>query len=104
MSKQLVCRIRKVSWESIRQMEDIEVNPQDGRNFWQIRNGYGKTTTLLLLRHIFTGNQPNTEELRHFKYNQTFGGDAKHGKFCVDYLLNRSLIAFTFADVFNLRF
>ncbi|HIB84025.1 MAG TPA: hypothetical protein EYO59_05365, partial [Chromatiaceae bacterium] len=65
-------------------MEDIEVNPQDGRNFWQIRNGYGKTTTLLLLRHIFTGNQPNTEELRHFKYNQTFGGDAKHGKFCVD--------------------
>ena len=48
----------KLEFESIREFEKIEVQMSNGVNVVQIRNGYGKSTTLQILRWMFTGQAP----------------------------------------------
>ena len=67
-SNVLKIRIRKLEWKNIRQIEDLSLEfPKDKKiNLIQIQNGYGKTTTLRLLRHVFTGLLP--KDIKGFQY------------------------------------
>ena len=49
----------KLIFESIREFENIEIPLSSGTNVIQIRNGYGKSTTLEILRWMFTGQAPS---------------------------------------------
>lgn len=87
MSHQLKLRIRKVFWKSIRQFEAVEALPKDGLNWWLMRNGIGKTTTLKLLRALFSGELPDSNQISNFRYNQDpeqdLGGNPDSGEFGV---------------------
>ena len=52
----------KLEFNSIREFEDVELSFKKGINFIQIRNGYGKSTTLQILRWMFTGTTPETSD------------------------------------------
>ena len=49
----------KLEFESIREFEKIEIPMNIGVNVVQIRNGYGKSPTLQILRWMFTGQVPS---------------------------------------------
>ena len=46
----------RLVFKSIREFEDVDIKLSNGINVIQIRNGYGKTSTLTILRWMFTGN------------------------------------------------
>lgn len=52
----------KLEFDSIREFEDVELCFKKGINFVQIRNGYGKSTTLQVLRWMFTGKTPESPD------------------------------------------
>lgn len=52
----------KLEFNSIREFEDVELLFKKGVNFVQIRNGYGKSTTLQILRWMFTGKTPESPD------------------------------------------
>jgi len=83
---QLIIKIKSIKWKSLREMEDliVPINSLNGINLLQIQNGYGKTTTLELLRHIFTGKLPDKKVWSSYKYKQQFGGDRSKSEFWVD--------------------
>jgi DNA sulfur modification protein DndD len=87
----LKVRIKAISWKNIRQIEDLryEVENLDGVNLLQIQNGYGKTTTLRLLRYIFMGTLPVDEEILSFRYiGDQIEGNRSEGEFWVDFLID----------------
>ena len=53
----LKVQMEKIEFQSIREFEDVSIHLHNGINVLQIRNGYGKTTTLKILRWMFTGNE-----------------------------------------------
>lgn len=57
----------RISYDSIREFEELSLPINDGINVWQIRNGYGKTTTLELLRCMFQGTYPEPENFPIYK-------------------------------------
>ena len=68
-------RITGLSLVNIREMEDValEFEP-DAINPLLIRNGYGKTTMLTLLRWMFTGVIPPQSGSNWPQYKRDFGG------------------------------
>ena len=60
----LKCEIKKLSWEWIGEFGPLvewEATPTKQINLIQIQNGYGKTTTMHLIQHIFSGILPPDE-------------------------------------------
>lgn len=74
-------RITGLSLENIREMEGValEFEP-DAINPLLIRNGYGKTTMLTLLRWMFTGVIPPQSGSNWPQYKRDFGGDTAESK------------------------
>jgi hypothetical protein len=90
--------IRKITWENVRNYESLELPNGTGRfsnstSLAQIQNGYGKTTTLYLLRSVFS-NTPIDKEFIKSGYRYRFphkkwGGDQNSpSKFYVDFEVN----------------
>ena len=72
MNEQLRVRLKKLSWDSVREIENLNLRLGPKKNMVQVRNGYGKTTTLYLLRAIYTGILPEND---HYpRYKRKFGG------------------------------
>ena len=72
-------RIKKIEFVSFREFEGIEMKFSSGTNFLQIRNGYGKTTTLDVLRNMYTDLLPD-DPINFPKYKrlpETAGHDAE---------------------------
>jgi len=87
--------IKKFSWDNVRNFEQIEV-PSGSNEFSestslvQIQNGYGKTTTLYLLRSIFTSKPIDKEFIKtgyryRYPHNKWGGDQNKTSKFHVDF-------------------
>ena len=74
-------RITGLSLVNIREMEDValEFEP-DAINPLLIRNGYGKTTMLTLLRWMFTGVIPPQSGSNWPQYKRDFGGETTESK------------------------
>ena len=74
-------RITGLSLENIREIESValEFEP-DAINPLLIRNGYGKTTMLTLLRWMFTGVIPSQSGSNWPQYKRDFGGDTAESK------------------------
>lgn len=83
-------RVKSMHWKNIRNFEQlpnarlgdsrIELN-QSPHSLLQIQNNYGKTTTMHLLRSVFTGNELESRHLQGYGYRHDtteWGGD-KHG-------------------------
>ncbi len=78
--------INKIEISNIRKIEHLVLETPSKYNFFQMQNGYGKTTTLTLLRHVFTGTLPSKEEVLDFKYNGSEEiEDPEHGYFKVTF-------------------
>ena len=68
-------RIRGLKLKNIREIEDIEIKFEpDVINPLLIRNGYGKTTMLDMLRWMFVGKIPQKEGTNWPQYKRDFGG------------------------------
>lgn len=89
MNRLLKCRLVKITWQGIREIEELDLALKPGINIIQIRNGYGKTTTLYLLRCIFTGTLPPVEQFP--RYKRQFGGRRDESRFTVDLEIENSL-------------
>ncbi len=77
-------RIRKISWESVREIENLSISfvEEDPAIYLlQMQNGYGKTTTLTLLKHLFTGRKPEESLYETFRYKKSFGGNPEFSEF-----------------------
>jgi DNA sulfur modification protein DndD len=90
--------IRKISWENVRNFEQLQLpdndnNLNDSTSLVQIQNGYGKTTTLYLLRSIFTSQPIDKKYVKsgyRYRYPHTnWGGDQNSpSKFYVEFDIN----------------
>ena len=91
-------RIKRFYWENIRNFELLEVpRKQDGylddrakTSLLLIQNGYGKTTTLYLLRALFTQTPiPKNLIKDGYRYRNKWGGDKNEiSKFYVELDIN----------------
>jgi len=90
--------IRKITWENVRNFESLELPSGSGKfsnstSLAQIQNGYGKTTTLYLLRSVFS-NMPIDKNFIKSGYRYRFphkkwGGDQNSpSKFYVEFEVN----------------
>ena len=88
-------KILRISWENVRNFERLDL-PSSKETFSnntslvQIQNGYGKTTTLYLLRSIFTSKPIDREYIKTgYKYrfpHKKWGGDSDSAsKFHVEF-------------------
>ena len=99
-------RIKSIHWTNIRNFEQvpnhqlgeprIELNSK-ANNLLQIQNNYGKTTTMHLLRSIFTGNELDKEHLQGYGYRHNttdWGGNKERdGTFKVFFILDEEEFA-----------
>ncbi|RMG31909.1 MAG: hypothetical protein D6732_14160 [Methanobacteriota archaeon] len=94
----LTIAIEKIRWKNIREIEDLEIKIQKkGVTLLQIQNGYGKTTTLTLLRCIVTGKLPPELgiPIDSFKYKgPEVVDDPDTGLFSVTFEINGSTYIF----------
>ncbi len=70
----------------MREIESLKldfIEPDPAIYLLQMQNGYGKTTTLTLLKYIFTGQIPPKSLFSSFKYKKSFGGDPDKSEFWV---------------------
>jgi DNA sulfur modification protein DndD len=91
-------KIRKITWENVRNFEELTLPVgdkkfNDSTSLVQIQNGYGKTTTLYLLRSIFTSRAIDEKYIKSgYKYrypHNKWGGDQNSpSKFYVDFEIN----------------
>lgn len=93
-------KIIKFSWENLRNFESVNVPlgsnkfSKNNTSLLQIQNGYGKTTTLYLLRSVFTNTPIESEYLKtgyRYRHNHTEWGGSKDSvsKFHVDLEINK---------------
>lgn len=75
ITENLKYRIDALSLSNVREFEDITLKFAEGINPLLMRNGYGKTTILTMLRWMFTGNIPPKNGTNWPQYKRTFGGD-----------------------------
>jgi DNA sulfur modification protein DndD len=74
-------RIAGLSFENIREMENVTLEFESNAiNPLLMRNGYGKTTMLTLLRWMFTGAIPPQSGSNWPQYKRDFGGDTSESK------------------------
>ena len=88
-------KILKMSWENVRNFERLELPSSNDKfsnntSLVQIQNGYGKTTTLYLLRSIFTSRPIDREYIKTgYRYrfpHKKWGGDSDSAsKFHVEF-------------------
>ena len=91
-------KILKMSWENVRNFENLELPSSndkfsDNTSLVQIQNGYGKTTTLYLLRSIFTSRPIDREYIKtgyryRFPHNKWGGDSDSASKFHVEFDIN----------------
>lgn len=78
--KNLDCKIIGINWQYIAEIEnvswpstDLDFNKSNSQII-QMRNGMGKTTTTLLLRHLFSGVLPNIDEHKSIFERSVYSG------------------------------
>ena len=78
-----------IEYDSVREFEEMKLQVNDGINLWQIRNGYGKTTTLDLLRHMFQGTFPEQENFPIYKRPKSVAdfSNEKTSSICLELLI-----------------
>ena len=69
----LFVELKSIRLESVREFEDVTIPFGPGPNVVLMRNGYGKTTMLTLLRMMFTGAVPDASTAKGFQYNAPTG-------------------------------
>ena len=70
----LFVQLKSIRLESVREFEDVTIPFGPGPNVVLMRNGYGKTTMLTLLRMMFTGAVPDASTAKGFQYKRAYGG------------------------------
>ena len=99
-------RVKNIHWKNIRNFEQVP-NPiygepridlnSKGTSLLQIQNNYGKTTTMHLLRSIFTGNELDSIHLQGYGYRHDtteWGGEKDSiGTFKVFFVLDEEEFA-----------
>lgn len=71
----LFVELHSLRMQSVREFEDVTIPFGPGPNVILMRNGYGKTTMLTLLRMMFTGVLPDLQTSKGFRYKRAYGGD-----------------------------
>jgi predicted ATP-dependent endonuclease of OLD family len=84
MTENLKYRIDSLSFSNVREFEDISLNFVEGINPLLLRNGYGKTTILTMLRWMFTGKIPPKHGTNWPQYKRDFGGDLGKSEVVLD--------------------
>lgn len=70
----LFVELHSIRLESVREFEDVTLPLEPGVNVVMMRNGYGKTTILALLRMMFAGVVPDASTAKGFQYHRSYGG------------------------------
>lgn len=94
-------KIKSIEIEKIRKIEHLKLKTENPLSFFQIQNGYGKTTILSLIRHIFSGNRLHTDEIMEYKYHGVENIDDSEGKFAVELEIDNEPIKITLKLYFD---